>query len=217
MIEKLEAIGFTEPFPHLIFNDFYNEKELKLIWEELNFYTKPGKFLQPKNYGGIETHTDARAILLDNLYKNYSKVDKKDGINYRKISNILTVNRKVLSKEVLEAFSKLHPCCKIITKTNWDITKVRYYHDGDYYDPHTDRNYQFLAFSYFYREPKRFEGGELVFPRYNYEFACDNNSLIMFPAWVEHGVSKVSINDSDYFDGYGRYAITSFFGNKEKE
>ncbi len=64
---------------------------------------------------------------------------------------------------------------------------------------------------------RRFEGGELVFPRYNYEFACDNNSLIMFPAWVEHGVSKVSINDSDYFDGYGRYAITSFFGNKEKE
>ena len=101
--------------------------------------------------------------------------------------------------------------------SNHDITKVRYYHDGDYYDPHTDRNYQFLAFSYFYREPKRFEGGELVFPRYNYEFACDNNSLIMFPAWVEHGVSKVSINDSDYFDGYGRYAITSFFGNKEKE
>jgi len=39
----------------------------------------------------------------------------------------------------------------------------------------------------------------------------------MFPGWVEHGVSKVSINDSDYFDGYGRYAITSFFGNKEKE
>ena len=26
MIEKLEAIGFSEPFPHLIFNDFYNEK-----------------------------------------------------------------------------------------------------------------------------------------------------------------------------------------------
>ena len=80
MIEKLEAIGFTEPFPHLIFNDFYNEKELKLIWEELNFYTKPGKFLQPKNYGGIETHTDSKAILLDNLYKNYSKANPKNGL-----------------------------------------------------------------------------------------------------------------------------------------
>ena len=48
MIEKLEAIGFVEPFPHLIFNDFYNKRELEPIWEELNFYTKPEKFLQPK-------------------------------------------------------------------------------------------------------------------------------------------------------------------------
>ena len=128
-----------------------------------------------------------------------------------------TDNRKVFNKEILEPFGQLHDCCSTAVYSNHDITKVRYYHDGDYYDPHTDRNYQFLAFSYFYREPKRFKGGELLFPRYNYEFACDNNSLIMFPAWVEHGVSKVSINDSDYFDGYGRYAITSFFGNKEKE
>ena len=39
----------------------------------------------------------------------------------------------------------------------------------------------------------------------------------MMPGWVEHGVSQVTIQDSDYFDGYGRYAITSFFGNKETE
>ena len=74
---------------------------------------------------------------------------------------------------------------------------------------------QFLAFSYFYKEPKRFEGGNLIFPKYDYEFGCENNSLIMMPAWVEHGVSEVSIKDSDYFDGYGRYAITHFFGCKE--
>ena len=80
-----------------------------------------------------------------------------------------------------------------------------------------DNFFQYLAFSYFYREPKRFDGGELFFPKYNYSFQCDNNSLIMMPAWVEHGVTKVSIKDSDYYDGYGRYAITSFFGNKQTE
>ena len=100
---------------------------------------------------------------------------------------------------------------------NYDHTKVRYYHNGDYYEPHTDNFFSFLAFSYFYREPKRFEGGELFFPKYNYSFKCDNNSLIMMPAWVEHGVTKVSIKDSDYYDGFGRYAITSFFGNKQTE
>ncbi|BCV08137.1 MAG: hypothetical protein CM15mL4_1960 [uncultured marine virus] len=83
--------------------------------------------------------------------------------------------------------------------------------------PHTDNYFDFLAFSYFYHEPKRFEGGELFFPKYNYSFSCNNNSLIIMPAWVEHGVSKVSIENSDYYEGYGRYAITSFFGNKERE
>ena len=64
---------------------------------------------------------------------------------------------------------------------------------------------------------KKFEGCELIFPKYDYSFDCPNNSLIMMPGWVEHGVSKISIKDSDYFDGYGRYAITSFFGNKDKK
>ena len=100
---------------------------------------------------------------------------------------------------------------------NFDQTKVRYYHDNQYYEPHIDKTVQFLAFSYFYREPKKFKGGELIFPKYDYTFSCDNNSLIMMPGWVEHGVSKVSIKDSDYFDGYGRYAVTSFFSNKDKK
>ena len=36
------------------------------------------------------------------------------------------------------------------------------------------------------------------------------------PGWVEHAVSKVSIEESDYYDGWGRYAITSFFCNIDK-
>ena len=128
----------------------------------------------------------------------------------------MTVNRKVFWKEVLNVFSDVHDCCCLARHSNFDTTKVRYYHDGDYYEPHTDQSINFLGFSYFFREPKKFEGGELFFPKYDYKFDCPNNSLIMMPGWVEHGVSKVSISDSDYFDGFGRYAITSFFGIKEK-
>ena len=46
---------------------------------------------------------------------------------------------------------------------------------------------------------------------------CENNTMVVFPGWVEHGVRKVTIENSDYFEGCGRYAITSFFGNKERE
>ena len=95
------------------------------------------------------------------------------------------------------------------------MTKVRYYHNDEYYDPHTDKPFHFLAFSYFHKQPKKFSGGELIFPKYDYYYPCDDNSMIIFPGWVEHGVSKVKINDSEYYDGYGRYAITHFFGCKE--
>ena len=47
-METLQAKAYTDPFPHLIIRNFYNEEELKLIWEELNFLTKPGNFLKQK-------------------------------------------------------------------------------------------------------------------------------------------------------------------------
>jgi len=210
--ETLSATANEYPFPHLIVDNFYNNKELELIWEELNYYTKPGKLFEAENYGGVVGYTTAKAILLDSVYRDFSEAK---GNNYRPISNILTVNRKLFTSGVLDAFSEIHDCCILANQSNSDTTKVRYYHNGDSYDPHTDRPFQFLAFSYFYKEPKKFEGGGLYFPRYDYEIPCDNNSMIIFPGWVEHGVKEVKIDDSDYFDGYGRYAITSFFGFKE--
>ena len=209
-MQNISADAHLEPFPHLIFNNFYDDNELSLIWEELNFYTKPDKLFDGEGFGAAkniegEFITNSKAIALDSVYTG----------DNRKISNILNVSRKVFDSQILEPFSELHDCCLFAFRSNYDTTKVRYYHDKESYEPHTDTFYEFLAFSYFYKEPKRFKGGNLFFPKYDYEFTCDNNSLIMMPAWVEHGVSEVSIKNSDYYDGYGRYAITHFFGCKE--
>tara|TARA_B100000575_G_C22836017_1_gene490408 strand:- start:71 stop:703 length:633 start_codon:yes stop_codon:yes gene_type:complete len=206
MTQNISADAFLNPFPHIIFHNFYDDRELELIWEELNFYTKPNKLFDVEDYNGVVGYTNAKALQLDLVYPT----------KYRTLSNILQVTRKVFDKQVLEPFSNLSDCCSQAKYCNWDATKVRYYHNNDQYKPHTDRLFHFLAFSYFYREPKKFSGGNLIFPKYDYEFTCDHNSLIMMPSWVEHGVGKVSIDDSDYFDGLGRYAITHFFSCKEK-
>ena len=215
MKEQLEAEIYCEPFPLMVVNNFYNQQELDLIWKELDFYTAPNKLVSAENYGGVVGYTNAKALVLDDLYRNYESNEK--GVDYRKISNILTVNRKLFECGVLDTFANIHGCVSIANKTNHDITKVRYYHDGEYYDPHTDKSTMFLAFSYFYRKPKKFVGGDLEFPKYDFKLPCTNNSMVIFPGWVEHGVRKVKIKDSDYYDGWGRYAITSFFSCRDNK
>ena len=195
------------PFPHIIINNFYNEEELKLIWQELDFFTAPDKLLEPKDYGGVIDATNAKAIILDEVYGNF----------YRRISNILTTNRKLFTSGVLDVLEDVHPSCRCATLVEEDLTKLRYYHNGDYYEPHTDHTVAFLAFSYFYKEPKKFQGGELEFPEYDYELECVNNSTIIFPGWVEHGVKEVSIEESDYYEGMGRYCVSNFMYYKERK
>ena len=199
-MQNISADAYIKPFPHIIFHNFYTEEELNLIWEELDFLTKPDKLFDVKEYKGVVGYTEAKAIQLDTVY---------EGKN-RKLSNILNLTRKVFEKDVLEAFSSISDCCSLAKHCNYDVTKVRYYHNNDQYKPHIDMLWNFLAFSYFYREPKRFSGGNLLFPKYDYEYPCDNNSLIILPSYVEHGVQEVKIDNSDYFDGMGRYAITHF-------
>ena len=206
-METLQITLYANPFPLMVVENFYNEEELSLIWEELNFYTKPGKLLDAEGYGGIVDHTNAKALLLDEIYTK----------QYRNVSNILTMNRKLFQCGVLDKFSEIHGCCSIANQSNHDITKVRYYHDKEYYDPHTDKGFQFLSFSYFYKEPKKFTGGDLIFPKYDFKVPCENNTMVVFPGWVEHGVRKVTIENSDYFDGWGRYCISSFFGCKPRK
>jgi len=198
-----------EPFPHMIIENFYDPDELKLIWEELTFLTKPKKLVEAKHFGGIVDATNSHALCLDEIYQDYSG-DDDDGPNFRNLSNILTLNRKLFNDEILTEFAKTHDSCRLIKYCNSDLTKVRYYHDGEYYKPHTDFSMNFLGLYYTHKEPKKFTGGDLIFPYYNSQLTCDNNSMILMPGWVEHGVTKVSIKESDYYDGWGRYCISSF-------
>ena len=128
-METLQITLYANPFPLMVVENFYNEEELSLIWEELNFYTKPGKLLNAEGYGGIVDRTNAKALILDEIYTK----------QYRNVSNILTMNRKLFKCGVLDKFSEIHDCCSIANESNYDVTKVRYYHDKEYYDPHTDK------------------------------------------------------------------------------
>jgi Rps23 Pro-64 3,4-dihydroxylase Tpa1-like proline 4-hydroxylase len=180
----------------------YTDEELNLIWRELDFLTHSSKLVDPSGYGGAKDSSknylsNAKALVLDTFYQK------------REYSNLLTINRKLFAEGYTQIFSELSPDLKFIPHVNSDTTKVRYYQNGEFYKPHTDYSYAAMSFSYFYREPKQFSGGQLIFPSHNYEFDCSHNSMILIPGYVEHGVNEIKTQETPY-SGYSRYCITQF-------
>tara|TARA_B100000085_G_scaffold65155_1_gene57944 strand:- start:179 stop:775 length:597 start_codon:yes stop_codon:yes gene_type:complete len=187
------------PFPHVIITDTYEEEELEAIWDELKFFTRPGKLLTPDEYRAAPNKTKASAIILDHVFSD------------TKFSNIMSLESKILNSDALHRLGKVHESCEYFSRPGHILTtKLRYYHHGESYVPHADYEYLFLIFSYFNKTPKKYEGGELIFPDHDYSFSCDNNTSIIIPAYIAHGVNEVSIKDSDYYDGYGRYCVSVF-------
>lgn len=199
-----------EPFPHAKIKNIYTEEELSLIWRELNFYTDKNKLYPATNLGGkfdqltglpFPKHT---GIQLDAIYANN-----------RNISDILRINRKIFDKEILNTISSLSPLLWDIKQTNTDFTTIKYYEDGDLYNSHVD-NPRFTFLSYFYKEPKAFEGGDLYFEDFNYTIPIENNMLVFFKGCIPHTSTKIKmkLHTDKKFSGYGKYTIAQFLDHR---
>jgi Rps23 Pro-64 3,4-dihydroxylase Tpa1-like proline 4-hydroxylase len=208
-MQELKIALLQEPFPHAVIDDFYDEKELKLIWQELDYYTYSDKLVPASTLDGAilngESLPKHNGIQLDELYQNN-----------RKISNILQCNRKLFNKDILESFASLSPLIWDIKEVSHDITLIKYYEDTDYYKAHKDEP-RFTCLTYLHKEPKAFTGGDLHFHQFNYTIPIVNNRLIFFTGCIEHASTTISMND-DYkdkeFSGFGKYTITQFLGSK---
>lgn len=196
---------FESPFPHVIIHEYYNEEELADIWQEFEFLSKNWKLKNP-SYTGTSVDRGGNAmkknlgIFLDELY------------NDRDISNILTCSRKLFQPALVRELSSYHYIFKYILLSNMDSTLVSYYGDGCYYRPHFDKSV-ISSITNFYKEPKKFEGGDLYFSDYDYRVPLENNRMIIFPSVIHHSVEEVKMTGEDIL-GDGRYTITQFLGVK---
>jgi Rps23 Pro-64 3,4-dihydroxylase Tpa1-like proline 4-hydroxylase len=190
-----------EPFPHLIIEDFYNQDELKFIWQELDFLTSANK-LVPANVDGSTPLSNALSASLDSIYKDL------------RYSNISFINQKILSPEIKNAFLSLNELFGHITMINQIHTKIKYYENGHNYHKHRDSP-RFTGINYLYKEPKKFEGGDLHFNDYNYKVELKNNMFILFMGCLYHSVTPIILNENAYITGNGKYSITSFLSINE--
>ena len=125
----------------------------------------------------------------------------------RDSSNILEVNRKLVDQEIYKNHS--HWLFNHLDALNEDTTQILYYENNDEYKPHRDLA-RLTAITWFYREPKKFTGGNLRFPRFDMEIECKHNRVIVFPSSIHHGVDKVGMEEKDMGKKLGRFTMTQF-------
>ena len=178
-----------DKIPYLLKRDVFSDKELRLIFDELQFLNNshlmeppentasagPSKFPLKKNNG----------VFLHNVYCRQD------------VSSIGRLLKDRLVKQYLHEYSELHITNITAAGTNNAWFLVSYYKDGDYYLRHRDATNHTALFWF---NKKEFTGGDLTFDGTNETIKYKNNSMIIFPSWAEHSVSKVC--------GEGRYCVT---------
>lgn len=186
-----------EPFEFILIDDTYTEEELRLIFAELDFWTLSGNLKEPKDTGAALENNKIlkknKGLFLDEVYSD------------RSYSNILKLNRKIFSIKL----DKPSLIVNILKEANADSTLVSYYEDSDFYKSHRDGD-AVTAVTYLYKQPKAFDGGDLVFPEYGYAFEPWFNRTYIFPGPINHSVDPVVMKQEDCGKGLGRYCISNF-------
>jgi Rps23 Pro-64 3,4-dihydroxylase Tpa1-like proline 4-hydroxylase len=191
LVEMPKFQFFTEPVPHCIIRNYYNEQELELIWREIEFLH--GKLKPPDQTGTARDENGPlklnRGIFLDDLYSD------------RNLSNILGVTRKLVSPDIIQNIINKHWFYDYLLPSDRlkDSTLLTHYFTGCYYKPHRDSSCV-TCISYLWKEPKLFEGGDLYFG--SYKVPIENNCMLIFPSCAMHEVKPVT--------GEGRYALSQF-------
>ena len=142
---KIEYIDTSKCFPFLIVDDFYDEKELVLIWKELDFLHDNVERLRESD-DNVAVDDDGRTlaskynVFVDHVYSN------------REYSNILRLHYKIFDDEIQELYKKI-PSNRSMSGSNKDTTLLNYYEEGDYYKPHIDMVHH-TSITWIFKEPK---------------------------------------------------------------
>ena len=195
-------------WPFIVVDDFYTKDQQDSIFSELDFLKR---LLTTENQetGSPSSATDSKGNVLVNLQRLYLDQIYR---NNRHKSSILRHYKKFFQKKVLNAY-KIVPSWVTYKTCNYDISQVNYYEDGNYYKKHYDV-FQHTGVVWFFKEPKKFKGGEFVFTGTNQVVECKHNRMVLFPSYYFHKVNKVKMKKADAGQDNGRYSLTHFFSRK---
>lgn len=190
--------------PIVVVDKLYDQEESDQIWQELCFLNScSGKLKNPEETGS--------AWILENEQKKFLKKNKAISLDTtyrdRSMSNILTNNRKIFKNEVTLELVKYHAFFRYLQHVNSDATLVSYYENSDFYLPHHD-DATITALTWFYKKPKMFTGGDIIFED-DLVVECISNRCVIFPSLFLHEVNEISLKNVTERN-CGRFTISQF-------
>ena len=204
MNPNAKVTAYNKPLPYVYIENMYTEKELGLIYQELDFYQANKDTFLTRDTEATKGARDAKGqhqkknggFFMQDIYQS--------GVSpiVRFTSGIF--GPKVFQHESNYFFNEFAPMMSGFL--------VSYYEDKDYYKPHRDLDVATMCI-WIWKEPKKFSGGEFSFSDFpEVKFETANNCAIMFPGQYRHQVNPIKMDkEAAYEEGMGRYSFTLFF------
>lgn len=186
-----------EPIDHLIIRDLYSKDELEKIFKELDFLTQKTKLVHSDHSYTNQEIKNNYLINLNDTYKDEN------------FSDIITISKKILNKDIIESASEFCDSFYFLKMINSIRNFVTYYENENYYDFHRDFS-TITSLTYFFKEPKKFKGGNFYLCDDNYKIEIENNMAIIYLGCTLHKGEKVLLDDDIQFSGNGKYCLAQF-------
>ena len=197
-------------FPYLVIDNWFNEQELDIVWKELDFLNSSNQM----NRAEKESSTAKDEIGNSMAAAKRANLDEIYNIKRADYSNILRLKDKLRQPSFFENVKKTFTegTFHRFTKIDRIDSLISYYENYDFYKTHNDISYLTILI-WLYKEPKKFDGGELELNESSNIIDCKNNRLIMFRSDNFHTVNPVIMKSEDTNKMNGRFTLTYFLDN----
>lgn len=185
---------------YLKIENYFTDSELTDIFHELDQLNRPGILDLPEETGSsVEEDGTIRKVNSGLFFNNVYK--------HPKYSSIMTHVRKMFDGPT-STYANMSLWNMGILQTTASSTLLSYYENSDHYKPHVDASV-ITVLHWLWKEPRRFEGGDLTLLDTGEKIPLTNNTMLMFPSNCWHEVSPVIMEEQYRNQGLGRYCITT--------
>lgn len=199
----MSIIKGTIPVSVLVIDDYYSKQEFKQILTEIKLLYSNELTDHSVRYDNTASNIDENGdpyllanrdlFWLDSVYLNrcYSAYFRY----YQKFQQLEKF------KEFIES-----PTVASIVSTKVDTTLISVYGNNGKYAAHCDDS-AFTQISYFTEDESSIQGGDIYFKDLNETVKFKNNRMIMFPGFLSHEVTAITIKKPSV----KRYSISTFY------